>query len=144
MDNKKLGNTGRRGIKNKIIELRKNGKSVRDISKELKCSKATINYHLEKQSLLDIGLKPQVITDDIKQEIYNYTKTNTIADAVKFFNIGRTAIVRYSYKKDLTTSPELKADIVEYRKTHTSKETAEQFNLSVASVNRFYRASKIN
>lgn len=137
-DNKHYGLTSRRGIKDNIIELRKEGKSLRTIAKELKCAKSTINYHFTNEGLLDIGLKPQVITKDDREAVYEYTKTHTIKEAMKKFGFGRTATIRYAARKDAYPSEEKKKEIIEYREIHTTKETAEKFGVSETSVNRYF------
>lgn len=43
-------------MKDKIIELRKNGLSFNQISEQLGCSKSTISYHCKNHNLSDIGL----------------------------------------------------------------------------------------
>jgi len=43
-------------MKDKILELRKNGLSFTQISNELGCAKSTISYHCKKNGLSDIGL----------------------------------------------------------------------------------------
>lgn len=129
-DNRCFGNTTRRGIKDSIIELRKAGKSFDFIQKELKCSKATINYHCEREGLLDIGISNQAITAETKAEIYEYTKTHTTPEAMKHFGIGRTAIKKYRFKKPQTTSEQTRAEIKEYVKTHSIKDTAKKFGVS--------------
>ena len=141
-DNKHYGSTSRRGIKDSIIELRKEGKSLRTIAKELKCAKSTINYHLTNEGLLDIGLKPQVITKADKKAVYEYTKTHTIKEAMVKFGFGRTATIRYAARKDAYPSEEKKKEIIEYRETHTTKETAEKFDVSATSVNRYFSGRK--
>ena len=38
-------------MKDKIIKLRKEGKSYREIQKQLRCSKSTISYHCQKLNI---------------------------------------------------------------------------------------------
>tara|TARA_R110000803_G_scaffold87494_1_gene154222 strand:+ start:6117 stop:6536 length:420 start_codon:yes stop_codon:yes gene_type:complete len=135
----KIGNSGRRGIKESILKLRREGKSVRDISKILTCSKSTINYHFSREGLLDIGLKNKEVTDADKVSIFEYTQTHTIKEAISKFGFGRTTIIRYMARKDLATSDDVKKQIIKYRETHTTKETAKEFGVSSASVNRYNR-----
>jgi len=95
----RLHENGRRGIKEEILQLRNEGYSYRDIQKKLKCSKSTINYHCEKENLLDTGLKVTAVTEKVKEEIYEFTKTNTVKKAIEKFGLGRTTIKRYKFKK---------------------------------------------
>jgi orotate phosphoribosyltransferase-like protein len=38
-------------MKEKILELRKNGLSINEIVEELKCAKSTVSYHINKNGL---------------------------------------------------------------------------------------------
>lgn len=133
-----IGSTKRRGIKDDILKLReKNTLSYLQIKNKLKCSKGTINYHAKRYGLLDVGLKPQIITEELKNDIYNYTKENKIKDAVKHFNVSRATIVRYMFRKNLKTPEDKINTVLEYRKTHTIKETSEHFKISPSSIKRW-------
>lgn len=138
-DNGKIGSKARRGIKHKIIKLRKEGKSLTYIKKELKCAKSTIDYHISREGLSDIGLQQQVITKEDQKNIYEYTKEHTIKQAVDKFGFGRTSIIRYMFRKNLNPSIDKKIEIVEYRKTHNTKDTANNFGVSISSVNKYFR-----
>lgn len=99
IDSSKLHETGRRGIKQHILQLRKEGFSYRDIQDKLKCSKATINYHCQNENLTDTGLKVEAVTEKVKEQIYEFTKTNTVKKAMEKFGLGRTTIKKYKFKK---------------------------------------------
>lgn len=95
----RLHDNGRRGIKEEILQLRKEGFSYREIQKKLNCSKSTINYHCQNEKLTDTGLKVEVVSEKVKEEIYEFTKTNTVKKAMEKFGLGRTTIKRYKFKK---------------------------------------------
>ena len=52
----------------KIIKLRKEGKTYRQIQKELGCAKSTISYHCQ---LHKLGGFSNNLSDDAKANIYN-------------------------------------------------------------------------
>lgn len=138
VDNGLVGSEARRGIKDQIIELRKSGMSYRKIEETLNCSKGTIAHHCENAGLKDIGIKHQVITEEKKKEIYEYTKTHTTPEAMEHFGIGRTAIKRYKFKRPQNLiSDETRLAIKEYVKTHTIKETAQHFGVAINSVKKY-------
>jgi len=124
-------------VKDKIIELRKSGASYRDIQTKLKCSKSTINFHCKNLGLLDIGLKPQTITNEIVDKINEATKTLTVNETFKKVGVARSTVIKYMDKKDLYPTQETKDKVVEFKKTHTTKETAKEFNISTSSVTRY-------
>jgi DNA invertase Pin-like site-specific DNA recombinase len=95
----RLHENGRRGIKEDILQLRNEGYSYRDIQKKLKCSKSTINYHCEKENLLDTGMKVDFVSEEVKEQIYEFTKTNTVKKTMEKFGLGRTTIKKYKFKK---------------------------------------------
>lgn len=101
MDNGLIHSTGRRGIKEQILKLREEKLSYRDIAKKLKCSKSTISYHCNNNECEDIGLQTNAITETTRQEIFEFSKTHTVKEAMEHFTLGRTSIKRYKYKKHL-------------------------------------------
>lgn len=143
MDNKKYGQKSRRGIKGDIIRLRKEGYSMPKISEKLKCSKSTINYHLKREGLLDIGLKQIEVTDSDKKAIYQYTKKNKIKEAVNHFKkFSRTTIVKYMYRKNFYNTEKTKKEIAEFKLKTDSETTAITYGISVSSVNRYFKKYK--
>lgn len=76
-------------LKEKIISLRNEGKSFREIGKILNCSKATISYHCRRNNLSDIGLKKyKELTIDEKDKLKEYYNTHTIKETSEKFGIS--------------------------------------------------------
>lgn len=84
-----------RNLGGQIIELRNQGKSYRDIETLLSCSKRTINYHCNKNDLLDTGKKRHKISPEKQKEIYDYCQNNSSADAQLFFKASKSTIEKY-------------------------------------------------
>lgn len=89
-----------RGIGNDIIQLRESGKTYGQISKELNCSKNTINYHCKKAGLTDIGFKNVKIGDEIANQIYEFRKTHNVKETAKKFGLSLACIRKYSKQKN--------------------------------------------
>jgi len=77
-------------LKEKIIELRKNGKSYSEIKKQLNCSKATISFHTIRNGLIT---KSNKIDDAVIDKIQEFYRTHTIVETAKKFNVSRTTLV---------------------------------------------------
>ena len=87
-------------IKEKIINLRKKGKSYNEISKELNCSKATISYHCKREMINDIGLEQsKKLNSDEIELLKEYYKTHTIEETSKKFEVSISTVKKYSNKK---------------------------------------------
>lgn len=86
--------------KEKIINLRKEGKSYNEISKELNCSKATISYHCKREMINDIGLEQsKKLNSDEIELLKEYYKTHTIEETSKKFEVSISTVKKYSNKK---------------------------------------------
>ena len=86
--------------KEKIINLRKEGKSYNEISKELNCSKATISYHCKREMINDIGLEQSKKLNSVEIELLKeYYKTHTIEETSKKFEVSISTVKKYSNKK---------------------------------------------
>jgi DNA-binding CsgD family transcriptional regulator len=87
-------------IKQKIINLRKKGKSYNEISKELNCSKATISYHCKREMINDIGLEQSKrLNNDEIELLKEYYKTHTIEETSKKFEVSISTVKKYSNNK---------------------------------------------
>jgi len=80
-----------KGLKDKIIKLRKEGKSYRKISNILECSRATISYHCKRNNLENIGLRRKLNEGDIKN-IKLYYKEHTIKETALKFKISESTV----------------------------------------------------
>lgn len=95
--------SGYRNLKMPILELRKQGKTYRQIESELKCGRSTIHYHCSKHNLNDTGKKRYAITDDIKLAISQFCKENNMNKAQKYFGVSKSTVFKYKnfqLKKD--------------------------------------------
>lgn len=85
----------KRNLKPQILTLRNQGKSYREIQKELNCSKGTINYHCKENELTDIGMKVAPVDSTIKSEIANFCKEHTLLEASNHFGLSLSTIKKY-------------------------------------------------
>jgi transposase len=90
----------KRNLKNQILTLRNQGKSYREIQKELICSRGTINYHCRENELTDIGMKIPPVDTELKSQIADYCKDSTLADASKYFGLSLSTIKKYKKYQD--------------------------------------------
>ena len=88
-------------MKEEIIKLRKEGKSYREIEKELKCSKANISYHCRKNGLNERidGIASIVDDKEFIMKVQCFYNDNTAEETAKKFNISRTTVVKYCENK---------------------------------------------
>lgn len=82
-------------IKLKILELRREGKSYREIENILNCSRGTVSYHCTNHNMQDLGKKRYAVTDELKSQIAEFCKTNKVSDAVKYFRLSKRTIFKY-------------------------------------------------
>jgi len=88
----------RRGIKDDILNLRKKGKSYREIQLILDCSKGTIAYHAKNEGMdgsIEFTHHKQ-LNEFQKKEIHTFTEKNkNISDAVRELGYCRKTILKY-------------------------------------------------
>lgn len=82
--------------KDDIIRLRKQGKSYREIEKEIGCSRGNISYHCKQEGLDDIGKKNEELCDEKKRKIKKLRKENTINQVSNELDIAESTVVKYS------------------------------------------------
>ena len=71
--------------KEKIIELRKQGKSYREIQKILNCSKGTISYHLGPEQKEKSGVRRRKGREKFKKELARIKEDSGCVDCKKNF-----------------------------------------------------------
>jgi len=87
-------------LKEKIILLRKEGKSYNEIVKDLKCSKATISYHCKNSMLNNIGLNEfKILTANEIKELREFYKNNTLKDSSIKFGVSISTVKKYCDNK---------------------------------------------
>jgi transcriptional regulator len=84
-----------RNIKEQILRLRMEGKSYREIEKELNCTRSNVWFHCNKHGLNDTGKKRHPLDKKIKKQIAKYCKKHTCAEARDFFNLSLQTIKKY-------------------------------------------------
>ena len=88
------------GLKKKIIELRKEGKSFRKIAEELKCSQSTVSKWCNDVDLGDIGLKNYKELSSLEiEELKVFYKTHTKKETALKFGVSETTVIKHSDKK---------------------------------------------
>lgn len=84
-----------KNLKIKILELRRNGKSYRQIEDLLKCTRSTISFHCKKHNITDTGKKRYAISLEQKIAIADFCKNHKITQAIKYFNLSKSTIFKY-------------------------------------------------
>ena len=99
--------------KDKIIELRNEGKSYDEIKKELSISKSTIGYHCKRHGLNNIG---KINNVDI-EELRKYCETHTIKETSEKFNVSISTVKRYKDKdKNYSEKKTNSQNVIEWRR----------------------------
>lgn len=87
-------------LKEKIIKLRKEGKSYGEIKKELNCSKATISFHCKNEALNNIGLdQSKKLKKEEIDKLKDFYKTHTIKETSVEFEVSETTVKKYVENK---------------------------------------------
>jgi DNA-binding CsgD family transcriptional regulator len=96
VNNKKV-----KSMKEKIIKLRKGGKSYNEIVEALGCSKANVSYHCKREGVngrVD-GIDYIYNNIDLINEIKEFYKKNTLQETAKNFGISTSTVKTYVDKK---------------------------------------------
>ena len=82
--------------KEKILELRKQGKSYNEIVRILNISKSVISYHCKSMGINESinGIKTFVSVENVNK-LNEFYKNHTIDEASKEFNISRSTVIKY-------------------------------------------------
>jgi Zn finger protein HypA/HybF involved in hydrogenase expression len=89
-------------MKEKILKLRRDGKTYNEIKKELGCSKGTISYHCKNEDLSK-PLKSNKLSDDIIEGIKKDSEYLSTTEICEKYDIGATSVRKYSgltYEKE--------------------------------------------
>lgn len=90
----------KKNLGKEIIRLRVDeNRSYPEIKKILNCSLGSIYYHCLKNDLSDTGKKKHAIPDEMKSQIQEFCKNNTIEKAMKHFNLSYSTITKYKLPK---------------------------------------------
>ena len=121
-------------MKEKILELRRNGKSIKQIAKELNCAKSTVSYHCNKAGLGGDGINRKILTeyeiDKIKELYINFITKNVLAEefGVSVYEVEKhiKGLKRYS-RFDESLTKKQKQVIVVTEKRRKLKEMAIEY-----------------
>ena len=110
-------------MKDKILELRRNGKSMKSIAKELKCARSTVSYHCNNAGLGGKVDRKILIHDEIIKIKELYSKGYSNDKLSKEFTVSKYEIrkhtkdlKRYSRFDDSLTKKQKTAIIVSERR----------------------------
>lgn len=98
-------------IKDDIIQLRKQGKSYKEIRKTLGCSLSTISYHCNKNELSDHNKLREPSNDEKKQFQFLYNEHLSTLKVSKITGWSKATVLKY-----VTTIKRDKMSDEEYRK----------------------------
>lgn len=96
------------GTKDKVIKLRKEGKSYDEIKKELNISKSTISYHCKRY-----GLNYEIKIDI--EELKRYCEKHTIKETSEKFNVSISTVKKYKEKSN-NESKTNSQNVIEWRR----------------------------
>lgn len=82
-------------IKDKIIQLRLDGKSYNEIETILNCSKSSISHYCKIEKINDIGLSKKQLDSKTILEMKEFYKTNTIIATCEKFKISKSTVTKY-------------------------------------------------
>ncbi len=110
-------------LKEKIINLRKNGKSYKEIKKEIGCSSSYISEVCKSNGLNNIGLDlNKKLTNDEILELKEYYKTHTKEETSIKFGVSSTTVTKYKEcKRKKLTDSEKKSENYKRLKSFRSK-----------------------
>lgn len=118
-------------LKNRIVSLRKEGKTYDEIVDKLGCSKSTVSYHCNNSNIDNSGKKKIVVNNDLIMKINEYYQNHTGDETAKKFGISRSTVIKYCDNKsgETLTDEERKRKNVEYvqRRRHKIKEMAIEY-----------------
>jgi len=88
-------------LKEKILELRNEGKKYNEISKILGCSKGTVSFHCKNNNLGgDMNNNQRLpLTNAEIIELNEYYQTHSIKECMSRFNIKRSTVTRHTDNK---------------------------------------------
>ena len=107
-------------LKQKIITLRNNGLTYKEIKNELKFSMVTISYHCRKSNLENYNIFITPTEDEKKEMQIIYDETQSSIKVAKITGWSKTTILRYIETKNYLTEEEKKKNksnsVVSWRK----------------------------
>lgn len=93
-------------MKEKILELRREGFTINKIVEELGCAKSTVSYHINNHGL---G-QDKIMTDELIEQIKTYYLSHTIYETSDFFGISTSSVTRHCDKKRILSTKETRKE----------------------------------
>ncbi len=134
-------------MKNKILELRKQGLSINEIVKQLNCAKSTISYHLNNAGLGGVRHKfLNGISDETLNSIKKYRlELKTYDEILMLVDISRDKLIKicrlYNINVSSTTFRVKDLDGVDvlkyYLTVNSLRKTAKYFNVSRETIRKY-------
>ncbi len=84
-----MSESSKHSLKNKIIELRKQGKTYNEIVNELHCAKSTISFHCKNADLENIHNNKEYSKEYIKEIQNYYDECKSIVKTKQKFNVSK-------------------------------------------------------
>jgi DNA-binding CsgD family transcriptional regulator len=82
-------------LKEKIIKLRKNGLSYKQIESELRCARSTIQYHCKNEGLNENLSQPNRLNDKLILKIKEEYRTRTAKQIAEKYEISKNVVYKY-------------------------------------------------
>lgn len=82
-------------MKEKIIELVKQGKTYKEIKKELGCALSTIAYHCKKEDIINENMIKKIDSDTIHKINELYQSGLTSIQVSKELGIAKSTVLKY-------------------------------------------------
>jgi DNA-binding CsgD family transcriptional regulator len=92
-----------KSMKEKVVDLRNEGKTYNEIKKILGISKATISYHLKS---VNLGTTIKKMSDDVIELVKEYYKNHTAAECAAKFKVSEVTIKKYADLKRIKLNDE--------------------------------------
>lgn len=111
-------------LKDEILKLRKEGKNYNEICEKLECSKGTVSYHCNNNSIGGnfVSNIREKLTELEIDELNEYYKEHSVEECVVKFNIGKSTVTKYTKNKyNKLTIDELKLRNYNKVKTHRQR-----------------------
>jgi DNA-binding CsgD family transcriptional regulator len=111
-----------KSTKEKVIELRLQGKTYKEIKQQLKISKATISYHLNS---VNLGTEIKAMTNDKIVSLNEYYKKHTTKECANKFSISEFTVKKYVMPKRVILTDEQRK-ILNYQRVKKYRQTVKE------------------
>jgi DNA-binding CsgD family transcriptional regulator len=91
-------------LKEQILNLRKLGKTYKEIGEKLNCKKEIISYHCRMNDLGGNG--KEILNEDVIIELNRFYENHTAEECAIKFNISKSSVIRYVDNKRIKLTDE--------------------------------------